>query len=49
MHTKVFFENKFPELWTTGLITPIYKKGPKSFSKQLQRDYVIILFRKTFH
>ena len=28
--TKVFFENKFPKLWTTGLITPIFKKGPKS-------------------
>ena len=28
--TKIYFENRFPKLWTTGLITPIYRKGSKS-------------------
>ena len=44
--TKVFFENKFPKLWTTGLITPIFKKGPKS---SVSNYGGIMLFRETFY
>ena len=42
--TKVLFK-KFPELWTTGLITPIYNEV-QSLS---QKNYVVILSRETFH
>ena len=39
--TKVFFENKFPKLWTTSLITLIFQKRSEVFSKQLHRNYSI--------
>ena len=44
--TEVFFENKFPKLWTTGLITPIFKKGPKSLVGNYRGIMLLSCLRK---
>ena len=46
--TKVFFENKFSKLWTTGLITPIFKKGPKSLVSNYRGIMLLYCLGKLF-
>ena len=46
--TKLFFENKFPKLWTTGLITPMFRKGPKSSVSNYRGIMVLSCLGKLF-
>ena len=46
--TKVFFENKFQKLWTTGLIIPIFKKGPKTLVSNCRGIMLLSCLGKLF-
>ena len=41
-------KNKFPKLWTTGLITPIFKKGPKSLVSNYRGIMLLACLGKLF-